>query len=89
MRRTRKAGVPSEENATEYVDEHVAADAVHEQIAGRDMAGGLVEEDPRLLPDVLFGAAAGLAIDTLMTRYIMDAWEGGRSSLRRSEAMTS
>lgn len=53
------------------------------------MAGGLVEEDPRLLPDVLFGAAAGLAIDTLMTRYIMDAWEGGRSSLRRSEAMTS
>lgn len=77
------------ENATEYFDEHVEADAVHEQIAGRDMAGGLVEEDPRLLPDVLFGAAAGLAVDTLMTRHIMDAWESGGSSLRRSEAMAS
>ena len=49
----------------------------------------LVEEDPRLLPDVLFGAAAGLAVDTLMTRHIMDAWESGGSSLRRSEAMAS
>ncbi|WP_247827516.1 iron-containing redox enzyme family protein [Arthrobacter antioxidans] len=67
---------------TEYFDEHVEADAVHEQIAGRDMAGGLVESDPRLLEDVLFGAAAGLAIDTLMTVHIMEAWESGRSSLR-------
>ena len=46
------------------------------------MAGGLVESDPRLLGDVLFGAAAGLAIDTLMTVHIMDAWESNRSSLR-------
>ncbi|MHA7240553.1 iron-containing redox enzyme family protein [Arthrobacter sp. TMS1-12-1] len=71
-------------DATEYFDEHVAADAVHEQIAGRDMAGGLVESDPQLLEDVLFGAAAGLAIDTLMTVHIMEAWESGRSSLRTS-----
>ncbi|PPB48632.1 hypothetical protein C4K88_12955 [Arthrobacter pityocampae] len=70
---------------TEYFDEHVEADAVHEQIAGRDMAGGLVESDPRLLGDVLFGAAAGLAIDTLMTVHIMDAWESNRSSLRTAE----
>jgi hypothetical protein len=77
------------EDATEYFDEHVEADAVHEQIAGRDMAGGLVEADPRLLPDVLFGAAAGLAVDALMTVHIMDAWEAGRSSLRPSGAMAS
>lgn len=70
------------EDATEYFDEHVEADAVHEQIAGRDMAGGLVESDPRLLPDVLFGAAAGMAIDALMTEHIMTAWTAGRSSLR-------
>ncbi|WP_104116501.1 iron-containing redox enzyme family protein [Arthrobacter sp. B1805] len=77
------------EDATEYFDEHVEADAVHEQIAGRDMAGGLVESDPRLLQDVLFGAAAGLAVDTLMTVHIMEAWESGRSSLRPSESMAS
>ncbi|WP_104167621.1 iron-containing redox enzyme family protein [Arthrobacter sp. SX1312] len=72
-------------DVTEYFDEHVEADAVHEQIAGRDMAGGLVESDPRLLEDVLFGAAAGLAIDTLMTVHIMESWEAGRSSLRASD----
>ena len=77
------------EDATEYFDEHVEADAVHEQIAGRDLAGGLVESDPRLLQDVVFGAAAGLAIDALMTAHIMGAWESGRSSLRASKAMVS
>ncbi|MEG9249842.1 iron-containing redox enzyme family protein [Arthrobacter sp. Soc17.1.1.1] len=75
--------------ATAYFDEHVEADAVHEQIAGRDMAGGLVESDPALLPDVLFGAAAALAIDSLVTVRIMAAWEEGRSSLRPSEVMAS
>ena len=29
------------EEVTDYFDEHVEADAVHEQIAGRDLAGGL------------------------------------------------
>ena len=32
---------------TDY-DEHVEADAVHEQIAGRDLAGGLIEQDPSI-----------------------------------------
>lgn len=77
------------EDARKYFDEHVEADAVHEQIAGRDMAGALVESDPRLLQDVLFGAAAGLAIDAFMTAHIMGAWDAGRSSLRSSEALAS
>jgi hypothetical protein len=68
--------------ATAYFDEHVEADAVHEQIAGRDLAGGLVEAEPDLLPDVLFGATAATALDILLTRHVMDAWENGRSSLR-------
>jgi hypothetical protein len=69
-------------DVTGYFDEHVEADAVHEQIAGRDLAGGLVEAEPALLPDVLFGAAAVLAIDARLTLHIMDAWENGGSSLR-------
>lgn len=68
--------------ATAYFDEHVEADAVHEQIAGRDLAGGLVEAEPDLLPDVLFGATAAIALDTRLTVRILDAWENGRSSLR-------
>ncbi|WP_104139454.1 iron-containing redox enzyme family protein [Arthrobacter sp. ZGTC131] len=71
-----------EASVTGYFDEHVEADAVHEQIAGRDLAGGLVEAEPGLLADVLFGATAALAIDARFTLRIMDAWESGRSSLR-------
>jgi hypothetical protein len=66
---------------TAYFDEHVEADAVHEQIAGRDLAGGLVEAEPDLLPDVLFGATAAIAIDARLTAHIMGAWENGMSSL--------
>ncbi|MCU1530529.1 MAG: hypothetical protein JWO49_100 [Arthrobacter sp.] len=69
-------------DVTCYFDEHVEADAVHEQIAGRDLAGGLVEAEPALLPSVLFGAAAALAIDGRFSTHIMDAWENGRSSLQ-------
>lgn len=69
-------------DVTGYFDEHVEADAVHEQIAGRDLAGGLVEQHPDLLPDVLFGAGACLAVDGMVGRHILDCWERGVSSLR-------
>jgi hypothetical protein len=69
--------------ATWYFDEHVEADAVHEQIAGRDMAGGLVEASPELLEDVLFGAAASLTVDGAVARHMLDSWTSGRSSLRQ------
>jgi hypothetical protein len=68
------------EDATAYFDEHVEADAVHEQIAGRDLAGGLVEADPRLLEDVLFGAAAAMLVDSWMTKQF---WTRGPRDARR------
>jgi hypothetical protein len=67
---------------THYFDEHVEADAVHEQIAGRDLAGGLVEAEPGLLDDVVFGATAVMAIDSMLSAHLMASWENGRSSLR-------
>ena len=54
-----------DEDVTWYYDEHVEADAVHEQIAGRDLAGGLAEQHPELLADIVFGAAACLYVDGL------------------------
>lgn len=69
-------------DATWYFDEHVEADAVHEQIAGRDLAGTLASEEPQLLQDVVFGAAACLTMDGLVARAQLDAWGAGRSSLR-------
>ncbi len=67
---------------THYFDEHVEADAVHEQIAGRDLAGGLVEAEPQLLADVLFGATAVMAIDSRLSAHLMTSWEAGQTSLR-------
>ncbi|HEY0216288.1 MAG TPA: iron-containing redox enzyme family protein [Cellulomonas sp.] len=67
---------------TEYFDEHVEADAVHEQIAARDLAAGLVADEPALLADVLFGAAACLAVDDLVAEHLVAAWTAGRTSLR-------
>ena len=70
------------EEVTDYFDEHVEADAVHEQIAGRDLAGSLAEERPELLPDIMFGAAACLTVDGWMGEHMRAAWSEGRSSLR-------
>ncbi|GEA80247.1 hypothetical protein CUD01_06910 [Cellulomonas uda] len=71
-------------DTTWYFDEHVEADAVHEQIAGRDLAGGLAEQEPALVPDILFGAAVCLYLDELVAAHVLDAWEHGRSSLREA-----
>ena len=67
---------------TAYFDEHVEADAVHEQIAARDLAGSLAEDHPELLPDIMFGAAACLTVDGWGGAHILDAWSTGLSSLR-------
>ena len=69
-------------DVTDYFDEHVEADAVHEQIAGRDLAGALAEDRPELLPDIMFGAAACLTVDGLVGAHMLDAWQQSESSLR-------
>jgi hypothetical protein len=66
---------------TRYFDEHVEADAVHEQIAARDLAGKLVEQDPAIRDDVLLGAAACLAIEGDVGAHALGRWEEGDSAL--------
>jgi hypothetical protein len=73
------------DRTTVFYDEHVEADAVHEQIAAVDMCGSLVAEDPSLTADVLFGAQCSLALDGLTAVHLLGAWESGRSGLRGGE----
>lgn len=75
------------DDVTAYFDEHVEADSVHEQIAGRDLAGALAEAEPALLPDIMFGAAACLFVDGLAADQPRIDWAEGRSALRRSVAI--
>jgi Iron-containing redox enzyme len=67
---------------TRFFDEHIEADAVHEQIAAHDLAGALAVREPGLVDDILFGAAAALATDGLVATHLLDAWQDGRSSMR-------
>jgi hypothetical protein len=71
------------EEATDFYDEHVEADAVHENIAAYDLAGGLARQEPELAGDILFGARALLYLEDRLARHLLEAWEDGRTSLRR------
>ena len=67
--------------ATDFFDEHVEADSVHENVAAYDLAQGLALAEPALTPDVLFGARVVLALDAAMAVPILAAWDTGQSSL--------
>jgi Iron-containing redox enzyme len=69
--------------ATDFYDEHVIADAVHEQVAAVDLAGGLARQSPDLAADVLWGAAALDALDARFDRHLLESWEAGQTSLLR------
>ncbi len=66
---------------TDFFDEHVTADAVHEAIAAVDLAGGLARQDPALSADVIWGARALVELEGRFARRLLDAWAQGRSSL--------
>ena len=82
----RRLGVPE---ATGFFDEHVVADAVHENVAAVDLAGGLAREEPALEPDILWGAAALIELEGRFARHLLESWETGRSSLRRPVAVAA
>ena len=69
------------EDATDFFDEHVEADAVHETLAAHDLAGALALDDPRLVPDLVFGAQAMLLLDGSGARRMMASFESGETSL--------
>lgn len=81
-RGARRLGLPDEVAA--YYEEHVVADAVHEQLAIRGICGALVADEPELADDVLMGARACLALDGLAGQAQLDAWLDTRPVPRRS-----
>jgi hypothetical protein len=69
-------------DATLFFDEHVEADAVHEQIASVDLAGSLVEQEPHLYGAVLWGARTGSLLSDHWASHLLACWKDGRGSLR-------
>jgi hypothetical protein len=68
-------------DATLFFDEHVEADAVHENVAAVDLAGGLARQDPSLSRSILWGASALAVLDARWCAHVVNHWTEGRSSL--------
>ena len=72
--------------ALDFFDEHVVADAVHENVAAVDLAGGLAEQQPELTGSILWGARALVLLEGDWARSLLGAWDSGLSSLRAIDA---
>ncbi|MFF2305498.1 iron-containing redox enzyme family protein [Streptomyces sp. NPDC058128] len=68
--------------AERFYDEHVEADAVHEQVVRREVIDGLLADEPALEADVAFGCAATVHLEDRLAEHIGAAWAEGRSALR-------
>ena len=71
-----------EEAAADFFDEHVVADAVHENIAAVDLAGGLARQEPGISAEILWGARALVLVEGDWARHVMGCFASDRTSLR-------
>ncbi|MEV4339007.1 iron-containing redox enzyme family protein [Streptomyces sp. NPDC049590] len=65
-----------------FYDEHVEADAVHEQVVRHEVIGGLLAEEPELAPDIAFGIDATEYLEDRLARRLLADWRRGRTCLR-------
>ncbi|GLY47800.1 iron-containing redox enzyme family protein [Lentzea sp. NBRC 102530] len=66
----------------EFFTEHIEADAVHEQIMRNDVIGSLLEQEPSLRADVVFGIQATELLEARLADHLRSSWDAGESSLR-------
>jgi hypothetical protein len=67
--------------ARRFYQVHVVADELHQHFALDDMVAGLLEEEPAVGGEVLFGAHALALVESRFTRHLLDAWTDRRTSL--------
>lgn len=64
-----------------FYSEHIEADAVHEQVVRHDVVRPLLEAEPELAADVVFGIQAVGLLEGDLGEMLLDRWDDGRSSL--------
>ncbi|SEE17232.1 Iron-containing redox enzyme [Streptomyces sp. 2224.1] len=67
--------------AERFYDEHVEADAVHEQVVRTEVVDGLLKDEPDLEPDVAFGISATTLLEARLAAYLLAAWRANRTAL--------
>ncbi|MFD8913447.1 iron-containing redox enzyme family protein [Streptomyces sp. NPDC059575] len=68
--------------AVRFYTEHVEADAVHEQVVRHDVVAGLLEHEPQLADDVVFGVRATTYLEDRLAERLLSAWRAGATALR-------
>ncbi|WP_433600409.1 iron-containing redox enzyme family protein [Nocardia sp. CA-135953] len=64
-----------------FYQEHVEADAVHEQLMRTDVIGDLIAHEPALTESMVLGIQVTNMLEDRFADHIFDAWRAGRSSL--------
>ncbi|WP_106400294.1 iron-containing redox enzyme family protein [Actinocorallia populi] len=67
--------------ATVFFTEHIEADAVHEQVLRRDVVGDMLDREPGLAPDVVFGVQATELLEERLGDRLLGSWRAGHGSL--------
>jgi hypothetical protein len=67
--------------ATAFYDEHVEADAVHEQIAAHDLCGSFAAAEPERAGDILYGARCALLVDAAWADGLLGGWTRERRAV--------
>lgn len=67
--------------AQRFYDEHVEADAVHEQVVRHEVVDGLLEAEPSLDGDIAFGVCATSFLEDRLGKRLLARWRQGRSVL--------
>jgi hypothetical protein len=65
----------------EFYVEHIEADAVHEQLVRGGVVTGLLDTNPELAADVVFGIQVDALLEDRFGDHLLAAWSAGQSSL--------
>ncbi|MEE1772488.1 iron-containing redox enzyme family protein [Streptomyces sp. JV185] len=67
--------------AQRFYDEHVEADAVHEQLVRHEVVAPLLADEPHLEDDVVLGVQATGLLEDRLTTHLLTCWDKGQSAL--------
>jgi hypothetical protein len=70
-------------DGTAFYQEHIEADALHEQLIRHDVIDTLLRDEPQLEADIAFGLAASALVDDRLGSHVLGCWKQSRSSLRK------
>ncbi|PRX48620.1 heme oxygenase-like protein [Prauserella shujinwangii] len=81
VRALRRLG--ADESCVLFFSEHVEADAVHEQVLRREVIGDLLDREPELAADIVFGIQATELLEDRLAAHVLGWWRRGESALRQ------